>query len=121
MWMPVLPLTFGRLLSLIWTASRERQACASVCACERVWALPSGGVMGCTLRPGEQLQVQQGQLWLTCSGDARDHLLAAGQSWVAQGREQVMLEAVGAQACELRRAPAAPCEVALSALRDRGC
>jgi hypothetical protein len=113
--MPVLPLTVGRLLSLMWTASREREACVSA------WALPSGGVKGCTLRPGEQLQVQQGQLWLTCSGDARDHLLAAGQSWVAQGREQVMLEAVGAQACELRRAPAAPCEVALSALRDRGC
>jgi len=48
-------------------------------------------------------------------------VLAAGQSWVAQGREQVMLEAVGAQACELRRAPAAPRSVTLSALTDTGC
>ncbi len=113
MWMPVLPLPVlpsrvCRLLSLMWAASRTRE--------DRVWALPSGHVQGCTLQQGDVLHVQQGHLWLTRSGDARDHVLAAGQSWVAQGREQVLLEAVGTQVCELRRTPAGP-----ATLTDAGC
>ncbi len=66
--------------------------------------LAPGQVIACHLRTGHVLQVTQGQLWLTRAGDAQDHVLGPGQRWLAAGREQVWLSALGPGAAQLSTA-----------------
>lgn len=62
-----------------------------------------------TLRPGAVLtlarphdghtrvQVDAGRIWLTQSGDAGDHFIAAGEDWLLCGEGEVVIECDGAE------------------------
>ena len=69
--------------------------------------LPTGQAARLTLRRGETLLVRQGRLWLTREGDAVDHLLEPGCGHVASVPQEVVIEALGPQACHHERHPAA--------------
>jgi hypothetical protein len=108
MWMPVLPV---RLLSLLRLLSLYEAAMPMGALMRRPGAgmgalALSGGEEGArcvSLRAGDSLHVQQGVLWLTRSGDAQDHVLAAGQCWQAEAAQQVWLGAASAAGCRVLR------------------
>ncbi|MBH1988395.1 MAG: DUF2917 domain-containing protein [Burkholderiales bacterium] len=56
--------------------------------------LPAGSVHRLRLRAGDALLVRRGRVWMTRSGDLRDHLLTPGQGHVAPRSEDVVLESV---------------------------
>ncbi len=75
-------------------------------------ALSARQVARLHLRRGDVVVVRQGRLWLTCQGDARDHILQAGTCFVATRSEGVVIEALGGQPCryEVER-PAVPTQL----------
>lgn len=82
--------------------------------------LPAHQVARLHLRPGDVVVVRQGRLWLTCQGDARDHVLQAGTCFVATRPEGVVIEALGGLPCryEVER-PAVPTQLpSLRAIRS---
>lgn len=44
-----------------------------------------------------RVQVDAGRIWLTQSGDAGDHFLAAGEDWLLCGAGEVVIECDGAE------------------------
>jgi len=44
-------------------------------------AMPRGSALRIEDRPGMEIRVHVGSIWLTQEGDARDHYLVAGQSF----------------------------------------
>lgn len=81
------------LLNSLWRASPARGP-GSVRA-----TLPSGQATRLTLSRGETLIVRHGCLWLTREGDSVDHLLQPGSGHVASVPQDVVIEALGPQAC----------------------
>lgn len=61
--------------------------------------LPAGQVVRLVLRRGEALLVHQGSLWLTREGDMVDHVLRPGLGHVASVPQEVVIQAMGRQAC----------------------
>jgi len=56
-----------------------------------------------TLPPvGAELLVERGTVWLTISGDSRDIILRAGQSWPIGKNGQVVIEATDMEGAALR-------------------
>lgn len=51
---------------------------------------------GCT-----RVLVQTGRLWLTQSGDADDHFIAAGEDWLLYGPGEVVIECDSAEAARV--------------------
>jgi hypothetical protein len=102
MWMPVLPLSLSALLRQGWRAGAHETERSGI-------RLRRGEVRRLRLAPGAQLCAQEGVLWLTVRGDARDHILRAGQAWSADAAATVVIEAVGGAArFSCRCAPRAP-------------
>lgn len=79
-----------------WPAWPPALACVSE-------TLPTGQATRLTLRRGETLLVRQGRLWLTREGDPIDHLLQPGCGHVASAPQEVVIEALGLQACHYER------------------
>ncbi len=61
--------------------------------------LPAGQVVRLALRRGEALVVREGSLWLTREGDMVDHVLSPGCGHVASVPQEVVIQAMGLQAC----------------------
>lgn len=57
-------------------------------------ALGSRQLWSETLRVGERVRCEGGLVWLTQSGDATDYLLRAGESFTAQRRGRVVVQAL---------------------------
>lgn len=49
-----------------------------------------------------RVQVDAGRLWLTQSGDAGDHFLAAGEDWLLCGEGAVVIECDGAETARVQ-------------------
>ena len=45
-------------------------------------------------QPHIAIECKQGVIWVTSSGDYRDHMLAAGQSYIPVKNSQVVIEAL---------------------------
>lgn len=61
--------------------------------------LPAGQADRLVLRRGEAVLVREGRLWLTREGDPVDHVLWPGAGHVASVPQEVVIEALGPQAC----------------------
>ncbi|MEY2875131.1 MAG: hypothetical protein RLZZ373_2502 [Pseudomonadota bacterium] len=46
--------------------------------------------------------VQSGRIWLTQSGDAGDHFIAAGEDWLLCGAGEVVIECDGAETARVQ-------------------
>lgn len=44
--------------------------------------------------PGMEIECEQGILWITSTGDINDYTLAAGESYIAQDSNALVVEAV---------------------------
>ncbi len=60
-------------------------------------------VWSAQLNVGERVRCGHGVIWLTQSGEARDFVLRAGQSFVAPRRGHVVAQALGATSAILNR------------------
>lgn len=49
-----------------------------------------------------RVQVDAGRIWLTQSGDAGDHFLAAGEDWLLCGEGAVVIECDGGEPARVR-------------------
>ncbi|MCH8179059.1 MAG: DUF2917 domain-containing protein [Proteobacteria bacterium] len=65
--------------------------------------LAAGQVLRLSLRRGEVLRVRVGGLWLTRTGDPRDHIVQPGAGFVATRGGPVVVQAFGACACHVER------------------
>lgn len=45
-------------------------------------------------RPGERVEVRDGRVWITQTGDARDHVLEAGETFLPSRRGLVVVQAL---------------------------
>ncbi len=89
MWTPTLPMSLPALLRQVWPV----RALADE-AVQRGTSLRAGDARRLRLRPGTQLTVLEGVLWLTVKGDARDHVLGAGDTWVVGLGRGAVVQAV---------------------------
>ncbi|MBV9470107.1 MAG: DUF2917 domain-containing protein [Abitibacteriaceae bacterium] len=58
--------------------------------------LAAQGVWKGNATPGTRISCQVGTVWITCSGDARDYLLHAGQELIVPQSGMVVVQAIGA-------------------------
>ena len=69
-------------------------------------SLDEGMLLTLELKHPAELRVRRGLVWVTRSGDPRDHVLAAGQGIRFPGRGRVVIEALAPATIALRRARA---------------
>lgn len=66
---------------------------AEVLADQARLTLRRGEATTLRLAPGERIEVEAGRLWLTVTGDPRDHFLGAGASYGCPAGGEVVVEA----------------------------
>jgi hypothetical protein len=72
--------------------------------------IPAGAPMRLTLGKGSRIAAARGAIWLTVAGDQRDYVLHDGREYVAAGKAEVMVEALGgAAAFSLMQGARPPC------------
>lgn len=103
LWPALLQRLLGRVAALAAPAARVRSRPALA---PPAITLPTQQARTLRLRQGDAVVVRTGRLWLTRSGDSRDHILQPGTCFVASRSEAVVVECFGAASavCDIERA-----------------